>query len=344
MDIDSRQEDFLETISICIFAGASEKCNQKFISLAKKVGHLLGINGAKLIYGAGSTGIMGAVSRSALAAGGHVVGVLPAFMRECDYILNDVSELLVEKNMHHRKQKMYDLADVFLALPGGIGTLDEIIEVLVWSDLGLHTKPIVLFNLDNYWQPLIELLEHIIAHGFVKPQVMSLLRLVTSYEELIEMLALIHHTNVAKQNILESQESILDNASTQTLTSFSRALLLQELAAKAGFSWQNLQDAIAKVQEELLELIADDKAGSQDNINAEYGDLLFAVINLARYLKVDLEAIIENANEKFINRFKKMEKQVLKNKPSASLSEMLACWNTIKTCRLDKDSQDKDEA
>ena len=125
--------------------------------------------GVRLIYGGGNIGLMGTIARAVLDAGGEVTGVIPSFLKERELLLEDAQETVVVPDMHTRKQIMYERADAFVALPGGIGTLEELVEQLTWAQLGRHSKPILLLNTLNFWQPLLDLFEHMSRSGFIRP-------------------------------------------------------------------------------------------------------------------------------------------------------------------------------
>ncbi|CAH1658335.1 Cytokinin riboside 5'-monophosphate phosphoribohydrolase [Hyphomicrobiales bacterium] len=140
-----------------------------FASDATALGQAMADAGIRLIYGGGNIGLMGTVARSVLEAGGEVTGVIPTFLKDREILLEEAQETIVVPDMHSRKQIMYERADAFIALPGGIGTLEELVEQLTWSQLGRHTKPILLLNTQNFWQPLLDLFSHMSQSGFIRP-------------------------------------------------------------------------------------------------------------------------------------------------------------------------------
>ena len=152
----------------------------------------------KLVYGGGRVGLMGELADACLAHGGQVTGVIPVglFTREVGH--TGVTELHEVGSMHERKQLMYDLADGFIALPGGLGTLEELAEVATWSQLGLHAKPVVLFDVDGFWDPLTALLDRMVATGLLKPENRGLIQRTDSQEEALELLASAEPTYVEK--------------------------------------------------------------------------------------------------------------------------------------------------
>jgi uncharacterized protein (TIGR00730 family) len=135
---------------------------------ARAFGRALAEAGIGLVYGGGAIGLMGAVARAVLEAGGQVTGVIPRFLVEREVMLAEVQELLVTEDMHERKRLMFERSDAFVALPGGIGTLEELVEQLTWAQLGRHDKPILIADLDGFWGPLLTLFDHIAAEGFVR--------------------------------------------------------------------------------------------------------------------------------------------------------------------------------
>lgn len=141
-----------------------------------------------MIFGAGSIGLMGIAARAALDAGGEVYGIIPAHLNATEISLDGLTRLEVVDSMHERKRRMFDYADAFVVLPGGLGTLDEILEVITWRQLGLHNKPIVIVDCDNYWQPLIRLFDHCVAEGFVGDSIFSLFHRVDSVDAAIDVL------------------------------------------------------------------------------------------------------------------------------------------------------------
>lgn len=128
----------------------------------------LGRNGVELVYGGGGLGLMGTVARSVIESGGRVTGIIPQFLVDREKMLESAQEHIVTEDMHERKRLMFERADAFVALPGGVGTLEELVEQLTWAQLGRHHKPIVIANLHGYWDPLVAMLEHMTAHNFIR--------------------------------------------------------------------------------------------------------------------------------------------------------------------------------
>lgn len=151
--------------SICVFCGASKLVDQHYFDLAEITGKKIAAHGYRLVYGGGGIGLMGATAKAARDDGGNVLGVIPKFLVEIEDLLPDIEHLIVE-DMHERKHEMYAASDGFIVLPGGIGTLEEAIEIMSWMRLHLHAKPLVFLDEDGYWSPLIDLLNHTIHAKF----------------------------------------------------------------------------------------------------------------------------------------------------------------------------------
>jgi len=156
--------------SVCVYCGSSPGRDETYV----KAGHLLGRSiarsGLRLVYGGGTKGIMGAVAEGALRAGGKVTGIIPRFLinkEATETALDRLDELLITENMHERKHRMFEKSDAFVALPGGIGTVEEIVEIMTWGQLGHHRKPIVFGNVGGFWDPMLALLDHMAAEGFI---------------------------------------------------------------------------------------------------------------------------------------------------------------------------------
>ena len=154
---------------IAVYCGARDGADPAYRNAAEAMGRALATRGIVLVYGGGALGLMGALADATLAAGGEVIGVIPAFMDGRETIHQGLTQLRVSRSMHDRKATMLDLADGVIALPGGIGTLDELIEAMTWAQLGLHQIPCGLLDVNGFWQPFVDVLEHCIAHGFLEP-------------------------------------------------------------------------------------------------------------------------------------------------------------------------------
>ncbi|WP_425087251.1 TIGR00730 family Rossman fold protein [Stappia sp.] len=155
--------------TICVYCGTGEGATPAYLAAATELGRRIAADGLSLVYGGGSIGLMGAVARATLDNGGHVTGVIPRFLEEREVMMQTVSVLVVTDDMHERKRIMFDRADAFVALPGGIGTLEELVEVLTWGQLGRHRKPVALADINGFWRPLVTLLEHMREEAFIRP-------------------------------------------------------------------------------------------------------------------------------------------------------------------------------
>lgn len=175
--------EHLELRQLCVFCGSSPGSNPFYREVAGQLGRALAAREIGLVYGGGGIGLMGAVADATLAAGGQVTGVIPAGLASREVAHQNLTALEVVATMHERKARMADLADAFLALPGGMGTFDELFEIITWAQLGIHQKPIGLLNIDHYFDPLIEMVEHAIREGFVSPHHRGLLIIADSVDE-----------------------------------------------------------------------------------------------------------------------------------------------------------------
>jgi uncharacterized protein (TIGR00730 family) len=154
--------------SVCVFCGSGNGSDPIFLQSAEMLGRLMAEAGIRLVYGGGSNGLMGAVARSVLTHGGHVTGIIPHFLKSRESMLDGAQEMYVTNDMHERKRLMFDKSDAFVALPGGIGTLEELVEQLTWAQLGQHNKPILLANMAGFWKPLLVLLAHMREYQFIR--------------------------------------------------------------------------------------------------------------------------------------------------------------------------------
>ena len=173
--------------SVCVYCGSSDAADPAFLNDARTLGQALAAAGMRLVYGGGGVGLMGACAQAAHDAGGRVLGVIPDFLRGRERPLQDVETVIVD-NMHERKMMMFDAADGFVVLPGGIGTLEEIIELLSWRRLHLHEKPVVFYSPRGYWEPLFRLFDHMIAERLMHPDANDDWRAVDRIEDIIPAL------------------------------------------------------------------------------------------------------------------------------------------------------------
>lgn len=171
--------------NICVYCGSGAGRNPAYAEGARSFGRILATSNIGLVYGGGSLGLMGEIARSVLEHGGHVTGIIPGFLSEREHMLIEAQELIVVDDMHQRKQLMFAKSDAFVALPGGLGTLEEFVEQLTWSQLGRHVKPIVLANIDGFWEPLLALFERMGQQHFIRPGLELNMLLVNRIEDIV---------------------------------------------------------------------------------------------------------------------------------------------------------------
>lgn len=173
------------SFSVCVYCGSRAGLDSRFAEVAREIGLWIGAHGGQLVYGGGRNGLMGVVADAALAAGGRVTGIIPKSMVEKEWGHTGCSELLVVDTMHERKRLMAERADAFVALPGGIGTLEEFFEAWTWRQLGYHNKPVGLLNVGGYYDGLLTFLQTSVAQDFMAPWQMDLIRTSSSVPELL---------------------------------------------------------------------------------------------------------------------------------------------------------------
>ena len=174
--------------NVCVYSASSTKIAPVYFAMAEELGRLLAINDINLINGAGSIGLMAATSNAALEAGGTVTGVIPRFMVEQGWHHNGLTQLIETETMHERKQLMADLSDGVIALPGGCGTMEELMEIITWKQLGLYLKPIVILNIDGFYDPLLEMLQRAIEKNFMREEHKKIWQVATSPQEAIDLI------------------------------------------------------------------------------------------------------------------------------------------------------------
>jgi hypothetical protein len=174
---------------VAVYCGSANGSNPAFLAEARALGTAIAAAGLGLVYGGANVGLMGAVADAALAGGAEVIGVLPAVLAGREIAHDGLTALEFAPTMHQRKARMSELADAFLVLPGGYGTLDELLEAVTWAQLGLHSKPVVLINTAGYWDGLLAFLDSTVEAGFVKQKNRELLRVVANAEEAVGMVA-----------------------------------------------------------------------------------------------------------------------------------------------------------
>jgi uncharacterized protein (TIGR00730 family) len=173
---------------VCVFCGSSAGTRPEYAAAARALGGLLGARGIDLVWGGGHVGLMGVVADAALAAGGRALGVIPAALQERELAHGRATEMHVVRTMHERKALMADLSDAFVALPGGMGTLDELFEILTWAQLGFHAKPVGLLDVAGYYEPLLKFLDRARDQGFVRAQDRAILHVDSDAARLLERL------------------------------------------------------------------------------------------------------------------------------------------------------------
>ncbi len=174
--------------SLCVYCGSRMPKDPSHIDAARDLGKALAANGIRLVYGGGHVGLMGVIADATLNAGGQVIGIIPAHLHHIEVSHEKLTELHVVDSMHIRKEKMFQMADAFAVLPGGLGTLDETFEMVTWRQLRLHDKPILLVNYKNYWRPLLDLLDHMNKAGFVETEALGFFTVVEKLEDIIPTL------------------------------------------------------------------------------------------------------------------------------------------------------------
>jgi uncharacterized protein (TIGR00730 family) len=175
--------------TICVYCGSGPGRKPAFTTAARNFGRILAENRIRLVYGGGSVGLMGALATAVLDHGGTVTGIIPEFLTARELALTRVQELIVTRDLHERKRLMFERADAFVALPGGIGTLEELVEQLTWAQLGRHKKPILIANIDGFWDPLCTLLEHMRDSAFIRAGLNVNLLVAKSVDEILPKLA-----------------------------------------------------------------------------------------------------------------------------------------------------------
>jgi uncharacterized protein (TIGR00730 family) len=174
--------------TVCVYCGSSDKMSESYLSSAREMGAAIAHRGMVLAYGAGSTGMMGAVADGALEAGGKVIGIIPKLFATPALMHNGLTRLEIVENMHIRKQRLAELSDAFIALPGGYGTFEELFEILTWAQIGIHEKPVGMLNTQGYFNPLLSLIDHARDEGFIYAEHNSLFLYSDSPDNLLDKL------------------------------------------------------------------------------------------------------------------------------------------------------------
>ncbi|MBA3516790.1 MAG: TIGR00730 family Rossman fold protein [Rhizobiales bacterium] len=175
--------------SICVYCGSGAGSNPAFVKAAVTLGRAMAEADIRLIYGGGSVGLMGTVARAVLEAGGEVTGIIPRFLQGRERKMDDLTETILTEDMHQRKMLMFERADAFVALPGGVGTLEELVEQITWAQLGRHRKPVLIGNIDGFWDALVTLLEAMRAEGFIRREMDVSYLVARAAEEIVPALA-----------------------------------------------------------------------------------------------------------------------------------------------------------
>ncbi|MCB9990234.1 MAG: TIGR00730 family Rossman fold protein [Rhodospirillales bacterium] len=177
-----------EIKSVCVYCGSSAQVAEGFKQAASALGEIFAQAGIRVVFGGGRVGLMGLVSDATMEHGGTVIGIIPEHIAEKEIAHSGLTELHVVETMHERKQMMVDRADAFIILPGGLGTMDEFFEIFTWWQLGLHDKPIIIVNLDGYWDSLLALVDNIITQGFARPADREYLTVINRIDEVLDAL------------------------------------------------------------------------------------------------------------------------------------------------------------
>jgi len=188
MQVVNRTENMSKIRKICVYCGSGPGTDPAFVAGARAFGAILATKGIELVYGGGNVGMMGELARAVLDHGGKATGIIPEFLMARERPKRDAQELIVTRDLHERKRKMFEIADAFVAMPGGVGTLEEVVEQMTWAQLGRHKKPILLANIENFWQPLCALLDHMKTLNFIRGDLNFDLLIADKVEDIVPML------------------------------------------------------------------------------------------------------------------------------------------------------------
>ncbi len=203
----SRIENPAKIRKICVYCGSGPGTNPAFVEAACIFGAVMAKNGIGLVYGGGHVGMMGELAEAVLAHGGEVTGIIPDFLVVREHAIKGAHGLIVTRDMHERKRKMFELADAFVALPGGVGTLEEIVEQMTWAQLGRHKKPILLANIAGFWQPLCALLDHMKSLEFIRGDLNFDLLVADKVDDILPMLQKAAETAPTNAKTLTPEEA-----------------------------------------------------------------------------------------------------------------------------------------
>ncbi|MBM9592488.1 TIGR00730 family Rossman fold protein [Leptospira sp. 201903075] len=184
--------------NIAVYCGSSPGLDPYYMTAAYELGEYLGSNQIGLVYGGASVGLMGAVANGCLSKNGSVTGVLPKFLKKKEIEHAGLGQLILVESMHERKLKMFDLSDAFVVLPGGLGTMEEFFEVITWSQLGLHQKPIIIFNWLGFYNPLLTLMQNMVTSGFLKKENAALVQILETSKDLLQTIQNYSPSNTEK--------------------------------------------------------------------------------------------------------------------------------------------------
>lgn len=184
----NRSEKPSKIRKICVYCGSGPGVDPAFVESARAFGTLLAKNGIGLVFGGGSVGMMGAIAKSVREHGGEVTGIIPEFLVAREHAMRGADNLIVTRDMHERKRKMFEMADAFVAMPGGVGTLEEVVEQMTWVQLGRHRKPILLANIKHFWDPLCSLINHMKALEFIRDDLNFDLLVADKVDDILPML------------------------------------------------------------------------------------------------------------------------------------------------------------
>lgn len=188
--------------SLCVYCGSRPGRNSHFKKIADTFGQILAQENIRLVYGGGNVGLMGIIANTVMKYGGKVTGIIPRHLDEEEAGWKEATDFFVVDNMHERKRMMFDHSDAFVALPGSIGTLDETIEVITWKQLGLHNKPIIIVNMDNYWGPFLALIDNFIREEFTTRATLDLFHVVKTVEDVVPLLKKLPEIDQETKNTL----------------------------------------------------------------------------------------------------------------------------------------------
>ena len=192
--------------TICVYCGSSSGTNPAMLRAAETLGHAMGKAGIGLVYGGGNAGLMGATARAVLAEGGHVTGIIPGFLRDRELMLDAAQDMIVVPDMHTRKRLMFERSDAFVALPGGIGTLEELVEQMTWVQLDRHAKPVLIADIGGFWRPLLSLLAHMREQGFIRAGLEVKYMVAETADEILPMLESSIERNTTRTGLHQGDE------------------------------------------------------------------------------------------------------------------------------------------